>query len=56
MTDRNPAAQPRAMLDSGSLVAAPGAPDSLSARLVQNSGFEAVYMTDSFPLIQPGLS
>lgn len=35
----------RRLLQGGRIIAAPGAPDSLSARLVQRAGFEAVYMT-----------
>jgi 2-methylisocitrate lyase-like PEP mutase family enzyme len=35
----------RRLLEGGRIIAAPGAPDSLSARLVQRAGFEAVYMT-----------
>lgn len=33
------------LLASGQIVQAPGAPDSLTARLVQQAGFPAVYMT-----------
>lgn len=33
------------LLASGQIVQAPGAPDSLAARLVQQAGFPAVYMT-----------
>ncbi|HSW06961.1 isocitrate lyase/PEP mutase family protein [Aquabacterium sp.] len=43
--DRHPASQLNALLASGRIVRAPGAYDSLSARLVQQAGFEAVYMT-----------
>jgi 2-methylisocitrate lyase-like PEP mutase family enzyme len=39
------AARLRTRLDQGGILAAPGAPDSLTARLVQRAGFEAVYMT-----------
>ncbi len=39
------AARLRALLDSGELVVAPGAFDALSARLVEEAGFPAVYMT-----------
>ena len=39
------AARLRARLDQGGILAAPGAADSLTARLVQRAGFEAVYMT-----------
>ena len=35
----------RALLDSGQTIVAPGAFDSLSARLVEEAGFPAVYMT-----------
>mgnify|MGYP003651833176 CR=1 FL=1 len=35
----------RAMIERGELVCAPGAPDSLTARLVAQAGFPAVYMT-----------
>ncbi|WP_440982045.1 isocitrate lyase/PEP mutase family protein [Shinella sumterensis] len=41
----NEAQNLRRLLDGGRTIAAPGAPDSLSARLVQHAGFEAVYMT-----------
>ncbi|WLS00260.1 isocitrate lyase/PEP mutase family protein [Shinella sumterensis] len=41
----NEAQNLRRLLDGGRIIAAPGAPDSLSARLVQRAGFEAVYMT-----------
>lgn len=37
----------RERLDSGRLLVAPGAHNGLSARLVQDAGFEAVYMTGS---------
>ena len=39
------AARLRALLDSGQTIVAPGAYDSLSARLVEEAGFAAVYMT-----------
>jgi len=39
------AAQLRALLDSGQTIVAPGAFDPLSARLVEEAGFPAVYMT-----------
>jgi carboxyvinyl-carboxyphosphonate phosphorylmutase len=39
------AARLRALLDSGRTIVAPGAFDSLSARLVEEAGFPAVYMT-----------
>ncbi|HLK78912.1 MAG TPA: oxaloacetate decarboxylase [Streptosporangiaceae bacterium] len=35
----------RALLDSGQIIVAPGAFDPLSARLVEEAGFPAVYMT-----------
>lgn len=35
----------RGLLERGEIVMAPGAPDALTARLVQQAGFEAVYMT-----------
>ncbi len=35
----------RARLAEGGIVAAPGAPDALTARLVEKAGFDAVYMT-----------
>lgn len=35
----------RARLDAGGIIAAPGAPDSLAARLIERAGFEAIYMT-----------
>jgi 2-methylisocitrate lyase-like PEP mutase family enzyme len=35
----------KALIDSGTIVQAPGAPDPLVARLVQRAGFPAVYMT-----------
>ena len=41
----HPAEQLKALLATGVIVRAPGAYDSLSARLVQQAGFEAVYMT-----------
>jgi len=39
------AARLRARLAEGGIVAAPGAPDALTARLVEKAGFDAVYMT-----------
>ncbi|WP_062234990.1 isocitrate lyase/PEP mutase family protein [Aureimonas sp. N4] len=39
------AAHLRKLLESGRIVAAPGAPDSITARLVERAGFPAVYMT-----------
>lgn len=41
----NPSTRLRALLQSGQIVMAPGAPDALTARLVQRAGFPAVYMT-----------
>lgn len=41
----SPAARLRALIASGEIVMAPGAPDSISARLVEQAGFPAVYMT-----------
>jgi len=41
----HPALQLKAALGSGRIVRAPGAYDTLSARLVERAGFEAVYMT-----------
>ena len=35
----------RNRLKAGDILAAPGAPDSLSARLIEQAGFEAIYMT-----------
>ncbi|MFV0383942.1 isocitrate lyase/PEP mutase family protein [Paracoccus sp. (in: a-proteobacteria)] len=35
----------RALLERGTIVAAPGAPDALTARLIAHLGFGAVYMT-----------
>lgn len=39
------ASRMRTMIANGELVIAPGAPDSVTARLVQSAGFPAVYMT-----------
>lgn len=41
----HPALQLKDLLASGTIVQAPGAYDSLSARLVQRAGFPAIYMT-----------
>ena len=41
----NAADRLRQRLKAGGIIAAPGAPDSLSARLVEQAGFEAIYMT-----------
>lgn len=35
----------RARLAAGGIIAAPGAPDALAARLIERAGFEAIYMT-----------
>ena len=35
----------RQRLRAGGIIAAPGAPDSLTARLIEQAGFEAIYMT-----------
>lgn len=40
-----PAGKLRALIEDGKIVMAPGAMDSLSARLVERAGFPAVYMT-----------
>lgn len=41
----SPSARLRALIASGEIVMAPGAPDSINARLVEQAGFPAVYMT-----------
>ena len=41
----NAADKLRNRLQAGSILAAPGAPDSLTARLIEQAGFEAIYMT-----------
>ena len=41
----HPTHQLQALLDAGRIVAAPGAYDALSARLVERAGFPAIYMT-----------
>ncbi len=41
----SPASQFANLLASGRLIRAPGAPDSLTAKLVEQAGFPAVYMT-----------
>lgn len=41
----HPAKRLKAAIASGKIVMAPGAPDSLTARLVEKAGFPAVYMT-----------
>jgi len=41
----HPAQQLRQLLQAGEIVMAPGAPDALAARLVQQAGFPAIYMT-----------
>jgi len=45
MNPRHPAQQLKDLLKSGRIVMAPGAPDALTARLVQQAGFPAIYMT-----------
>jgi len=40
-----PAKRLRSLLDQDAIVCAPGAPDALTARLVERAGFPAVYMT-----------
>jgi len=45
MTTPHPAQSLRGLIDSGRIVRAPGAYDSLSARLTEQAGFEAIYMT-----------
>ena len=35
----------RDLLATGTIISAPGAPDSLAARLVEQAGFPAIYMT-----------
>ena len=41
----NAAEHLRQRLKTGGIIAAPGAPDSLTARLIEQAGFEAIYMT-----------
>jgi 2-methylisocitrate lyase-like PEP mutase family enzyme len=41
----NAADKLRNRLQAGGIIAAPGAPDSLTARLIEQAGFEAIYMT-----------
>lgn len=41
----NASEQLRQRLKAGGIIAAPGAPDSLTARLIEQAGFEAIYMT-----------
>lgn len=45
MSSVSPAGQLQRLIASGQIVMAPGAPDALTARLVQRAGFPAVYMT-----------
>lgn len=45
MTTSHPALTLKTMIESGRIVRAPGAYDSLSARLTEQAGFEAIYMT-----------
>jgi 2-methylisocitrate lyase-like PEP mutase family enzyme len=42
---KNPVGKLKELLSSGQIVMAPGAPDALTARLVQRAGFPAIYMT-----------
>jgi 2-methylisocitrate lyase-like PEP mutase family enzyme len=42
---KNPVEKLKELLSSGQIVMAPGAPDALTARLVQRAGFPAIYMT-----------
>lgn len=44
-TLQSPARQLRDLLATGKIVMAPGAPDAMTARLVQKAGFPAIYMT-----------
>jgi len=44
-TGRAPRARLRALLSAGTPLMAPGAYDALSARLIEQAGFDAVYMT-----------
>lgn len=41
----HPALQLQALLDAGGTLVAPGAPDVLTARLVEHAGFNGIYMT-----------
>jgi 2-methylisocitrate lyase-like PEP mutase family enzyme len=41
----HPALQLKQLIQSGRIVMAPGAPDAITARLVQKAGFPAIYMT-----------
>ncbi|EKD98232.1 MAG: hypothetical protein ACD_23C00525G0002 [uncultured bacterium] len=45
MTKFTQAGALRTLLQSGRIVMAPGAPDALTARLIQQAGFPAIYMT-----------
>jgi 2-methylisocitrate lyase-like PEP mutase family enzyme len=45
MTQPSAASRLRALMQSGQIVMAPGAPDALTARLVERAGFPAIYMT-----------
>jgi 2-methylisocitrate lyase-like PEP mutase family enzyme len=40
----NAADRLRQRLKAGGIIAAPGAPDSLTARLIEQAGFDAIYM------------
>jgi 2-methylisocitrate lyase-like PEP mutase family enzyme len=44
-TSMTQAAKLRSLIASGSILQAPGAPDPLTARLVERAGFPAIYMT-----------
>ncbi|MGC8159914.1 hypothetical protein ACP3WZ_25655, partial [Salmonella enterica] len=35
----------KSLIETGRIIQAPGAPDPLTARLVQQAGFPAIYMT-----------
>lgn len=50
-----PAATLKSMLQSGPMVVAPGAYDSLTAKLVEQAGFPAVYMTGAGTSVSHGL-
>lgn len=45
MSKITPAGTLRSLLQSGRILMAPGAPDALTARLIQQAGFPAIYMT-----------
>lgn len=50
-----PAATLKSMIQSGPMVVAPGAYDSLTAKLVEQAGFPAVYMTGAGTSVSHGL-